>query len=282
MNRREFAAASASLAAAGTLSAQNTPAPKTDKAGRIKQAVAQWCYRDMSVEELAKQSAALGITGMDLVGPKDWAVCKKYGIVPTMAPGPTTIPDGLNRREHHDKIVAAMRPMLEEAKAAGVPNLIVFSGNRKGMSDQEGLENCVIGLNRVKGMAEEIGVTICMELLNSKVNHPDYMCDRTHWGVELVKRVNSPRVKLLYDIYHMQIMEGDVIRTIRANHQYIGHYHTGGVPGRNEIDASQELNYTTISKAIADLGFTGYMAHEFIPKRTPIESLKQAVDICAV
>jgi hydroxypyruvate isomerase len=166
--------------------------------------------------------------------------------------------------------------------AAGIPQMIVFSGNRAGMGDAEGLENCAIGLKRLTPMAERLGVTIIMELLNSKVDHKDYMCDHTAWGVELVKRVGSPRFKLLYDVYHMQIMEGDVIRTIRDNFQHIGHYHTGGVPGRHEIDNSQELNYTTIMQAIADLGFTGYVAQEFIPARTPMVSLKEAYAICNV
>jgi hydroxypyruvate isomerase len=176
-----------------------------------------------------------------------------------------------------------MKTMLSDAKAAGAHSIIVFSGNRKGMADEEGLENTAIGLNRLKKMAEDTGVLIVMELLNSKVNHKDYMCDRTPWGVEVMKRVNSPMVKLLYDIYHMQIMEGDVIRTIRDYHQYIAHYHTGGVPGRNEIDQSQELYYPAIAEAILETGYKGYFAHEYIPKRLePIKSLAQGVELCDV
>ena len=172
--------------------------------------------------------------------------------------------------------------MIEDAARAKAHSIIVFSGNRKGMDDEEGAANCIIGLNRIKKYAEDKGILIVMELLNSKVNHKDYMCDKTPWGVRVVKEVNSPYVKLLYDIYHMQIMEGDVIRTIRENQQWIGHYHTGGNPGRNEIDETQELNYAAISRAIADTGFSGYMAHEFIPLRDPLVSLAEAVKICAV
>jgi hydroxypyruvate isomerase len=274
MTRRAFAPAAA--AAPMALSAQ------TSRKGRLKQSVCKWCYRNMSVEELAKESAKLGLKGMDLIGPDDWPAVQKYGILPTMAPGATTIADGLNRIENHAKCEADFRQNITKAAAAGVPNVICFSGNRRGMSDREGMDNCVTLLNKVKGFAEEKGVTICMELLNSKVDHKDYMCDHTPWGVEMVKRVNSPRVKLLYDIYHMQIMEGDVIRTIRDNFQYIGHFHTGGVPGRNEIDAGQELNYRTIAQAILDLGFTGYFAHEFIPKRNAVNSLGEAADLCDV
>ena len=199
-----------------------------------------------------------------------------------MIGGGTTIPDGFNRKENHAGIEERFRVSVKNAVEIGAPSIIVFSGNRKGMSDEEGLENCVIGLKKVMPVAEDKGILVCMELLNSKVNHPDYMCDRTKWGVELVKRVASPQFKLLYDIYHMQIMEGDVIRTMRDNKQYIGHLHTGGNPGRNEIDDTQELNYKAIAKAVVDMGFDGYFAHEFIPKREPLKSLSEAVDLCDV
>jgi len=175
-----------------------------------------------------------------------------------------------------------LRENIERAAAAGVPNVITFSGNRRGLPDEEGLENCVLGLNRVKALAEDKGVTVCLELLNSKVDHKDYQADHTAWGVEVVRRVNSPRVKLIYDIYHMQVMEGDVIRTLRNHIQWIAHIHTGGNPGRNEIDETQELNYRAIARAIADLGFQGFLAHEFVPRRDPLESLRQAVEICTV
>jgi hydroxypyruvate isomerase len=195
-----------------------------------------------------------------------------------------TIPDALNRKENHERIEASMREGIDVCSKEKAPNLITFSGNRRGMSDAEGMENCALFLNRIKAQAEEKGVTICVELLNSKVNHKDYMCDHAGWGVELMKRVGSPRVKLLYDIYHMQIMDGDIARTIRDNIQYIGHFHTGGNPGRHEIDETQELNYRFIAQAIADTGFTGYIAHEYSPAqgRDPIQSLEQAMKICAV
>ena len=196
--------------------------------------------------------------------------------------GKLSIRDGTNRTENHSSIERNARDLISAASKAGVPNLILFSGNRRGMSDEEAWENSAIILNRIKAQAEDEGVTILMELLNSKVNHPDYHCDTTPWGVELMKRVESPRVKLLYDIYHMQIMEGDVIRMIRENADYIAHFHTGGNPGRNEIDDTQELNYKAISRAIADLGFNGYFAHEFIPKRDPMTSLREAVELCTV
>src|SRR6202043_3207417 len=193
-----------------------------------------------------------------------------------MTPGAGTIPDSWNRKENHDALEREMRENIERAAAAKVPNVITFSGNRRGMPDEEAKDNCVAGLNRVKAIAEDKGVTICLELLNSKVNHKDYQCDHTAWGVEVMKRVGSPRVKLLYDIYHMQIMEGDVIRTIQQNIAYIGHFHTGGVPGRHELDGTQELNYRAVAEAIVALGFQGYFAHEFIPVRDPLKSLAEA------
>jgi hydroxypyruvate isomerase len=189
---------------------------------------------------------------------------------------------GWNRKENHDKLEKDMRENIAKAAAAKLPNVITFSGNRKGLPDDEGRDNCILGLNRVKKVAEDAGVTICLELLNSKVDHKDYQCDHTKWGVEVAKAVGSPRVKLLYDIYHMQIMEGDVIRTIRDNIQYIGHFHTGGVPGRHELDETQELQWRTIAQAIADLKFEGYFAHEFVPAKDPIASLKSAITLCTV
>jgi hydroxypyruvate isomerase len=201
-----------------------------------------------------------------------------------MLPGPYggTIPDALNRKENHDRIEKGLREAIDLAAAGGCPNVITFSGNRRGMPDEEGADNCVLFLNKVKGYAEDKSINICMELLNSKVNHKDYMCDHTSWGVGVMKRVNSPRVKLLYDIYHMQIMEGDVVRTIRDNFQYLGHFHTGGNPGRHEIDQTQELNYHFVAQAIADLGYTGVVAHEYTPVRDAIASLQQAIEIFTV
>jgi hydroxypyruvate isomerase len=250
--------------------------------GRLKQSVCRWCYRNLSIEDLSKAAADIGLKGIDLIGPADWPTVKKYGLIPTMTGGGGTIANACNRKDLHDKLEKEFQENIPRAAENGVPNVITFSGNRQGMSDGEGLENTVIMLNRVKGLAEKHGVTICLELLNSKVDHKDYMCDHTAWGVEVVKRVNSPRVKLLYDIYHMQIMEGDIIRTIRDNIQHLAHFHTGGNPGRNELDDTQELNWRTIAKAIADLGFSGYFAHEFVPKRDPLKSLREAALLCDV
>jgi hydroxypyruvate isomerase len=224
----------------------------------------------------------MGLRSVELLGENDWATVSTHGLVCAMANGPSTIPVGFNRPDQHDRLVAESERLLPLVAQAGLPNMIVFSGNRAGMADGEGLDNCAAGLRRITPLAERLGVTVCMELLNSKVDHKDYMCDRTPWGVELVKRVGSPRFKLLYDIYHMQIMEGDVIRTIRENLPFIGHFHTGGVPGRNEIDDTQELNYRTICQAIADAGFTGFLAQEFIPKRDPLTSLRAAAQLCDV
>jgi hydroxypyruvate isomerase len=252
------------------------------KAGRLKQSACLWCYKSTGLDELARRGAEMGLTGIDLVDHTEWATVRKYGLVPAMTPGAGTIPNGFNSKENHDALVEEMRGNLERAAAAKVPNVITFSGNRRGMPDDQGKENCIIGLNRVKKMAEDSGVTVCMELLNSKINHHDYMCDHTAWGVDVIKAVDSPRVKLLYDIYHMQIMEGDIIHTVRDNIQYIAHFHTGGVPGRHELDDTQELQWRTIAKAIADLNYQGFFAHEFIPIHDPMTSLKQAIDLCNV
>ena len=256
---------------------------KTAVKGRLKQSVSRWCYRKYSLDDLCKEAVRIGLKGIDLIGSEDWPVAQKYGLVPSMTPGGGTIPEGFNRKENHSKLEEQLRENIQKAAAAGVPNVITFSGNRRGLGDAEGIDNCVIGLNRVKKIAEDKGVTICLELLNSKVDHKDYQCDHTSWGAEVIKRVDSPRVKLLYDIYHMQIMEGDVIRTIRQNFNYIAHFHTGGVPGRHEIDSSQELNYRAVAEAIVALNFTGYMAHEFVPAASdPMRSLEEAVKLCDV
>src|SRR3984957_714750 len=278
MRRRDFVTA---LAAVPIASAQD--APKVERKGRLKQCVTQGVFAGGTpFEDTCREAARLGCKGYDLRGPADWPTLKKYGLIPTMYPGPGgTIPDALNRIENHDRLEKTMNAALDEAAANGVPNIITFSGNRKGMSDTEGADNCVKFLNKVKAHAEDKGVTICIELLNSKVNHKDYMCDHTAWGVDVMKRVGSPRVKLLYDIYHLQIMEGDICRTIKDNIQYLGHFHTGGNPGRHEIDDTQELNYRFVAMTIADLGYTGYVAHEYSPAqgRDPIQSLNQAMEI---
>jgi hydroxypyruvate isomerase len=267
-------------AATGALAAsQAQPALK----GRLKQSVSRWCYGKTSLDDLCLAAQKIGLKGIDLIPYTDWPTVQKYGLVPSMTPGAGTIHDGLNRTENHAALEREFRENIPRAKAAGLPNVITFSGDRRGQPDAEGLENCVTGLNRVKRLAEDAGVTVCLELLNSKVDHKDYQCDHTAWGVEVIRRVNSPRVKLLYDIYHMQIMEGDVIRTIRENIAHIGHFHTGGVPGRHEIDGTQELNYRAVSEAIVDTGYTGYMAHEFVPaSKDPIGSLEAAARLCDV
>jgi hydroxypyruvate isomerase len=277
--RRAFAAAMLGGAAASTQGV--TPAPRK---GRLKQAVCGGVFgRGVPLEERCRIAAKLGVVGHDLVGPKDWATVKKYGLTVTMASGSgSSIRDGFNRTENHDRIEKQTRELIDLAAKEGVPNIILLTGERRGMSDQQGLDNCVVFLNKIKAQAEDKGVTLCTELLNSKVNHPDYMCDRTAWGVEMCKRVNSPRVKLLYDIYHMQIMEGDIIRTIRDNFQYIGHFHTAGNPGRHEMDDTQEMNYRGIARAIADLGFTGYVAHEYTPVRDPLKSLEETLALFEV
>jgi len=246
--------------------------------GRIKQSAARWCYSKMSLDDLCRNAASIGLKGIDLVNHDEWETVRKHGLTPAMTPGAGTIPDAWNRKESHDRLEKEMRENIARAAEAKVPNVITFSGNRRGMPDEEAKDNCVAGLNRVKKAAEDANVTICLELLNSKVNHKDYQCDHTAWGVEVMKRVDSPRVKLLYDIYHMQIMEGDIIRTIRDNIQYIAHFHTGGVPGRHELDNTQELNWRAIANAIADLNFQGFVAHEFVPVRDPMQSLAEAYE----
>jgi len=275
MRRRDFLPALAASAAAQTA---------VERKGRLKQCVTRGVFgRSMSFEETCRVAADLGCKGYDLIGPADWPILKKYGLIPTMyPPGPGgTIPDALNRKENHDRLEKAMHAAIDEAAANGVPSIITFSGNRKGMADAEGADNCVASLNRMKAYAEDKGVNICMEYLNSKVNHKDYMFDHIAWGVDVMKRVNSSRVKILFDIYHAQIMDGDIVRNIRDNFQWIGHFHTGGNPGRHEIDETQELNYRFIAQAIADLGYTGYVAHEYSPApgHDPVASLKRALEI---
>ncbi|TAJ18976.1 MAG: hydroxypyruvate isomerase [Planctomycetota bacterium] len=280
-----FAAALASPARAALARQQAAAAPSGARAitkGRLKQSIARWCYGGIELDSLCKSAAALGYASVELLSENEWATAAKHGLACAVANGPGSIAKGWNRREHHEKLVAESKRLLPLVKAAGIPQMIVFSGNREGQADSVGLELCAEGLRKITPLAEELGVTVIMELLNSKVDHGDYQCDRTPWGAELVKRVGSPRFKLLYDIYHMQIMEGDVIRTLRDHKDAIAHYHTGGVPGRAEIDDTQELNYGAICRAIVDTGFTGYLGQEFIPRRDPIESLAQAARICDV
>jgi hydroxypyruvate isomerase len=251
--------------------------------GRIRQSVSQWCYAKIPLEQLAEYSAKIGLKGVDLLQPEQYEVPRRYGLVCTMGyAGGGEIRSALNRVENHAAIEQAFRTNIPRAAKAGVPNVITFSGNRDGMSDDEGARNTITGLNRVKKVAEDNGVNICLELLNSKRDHHDYMCDHTAWGVRVMQEVNSPNVKLLYDIYHMQIMEGDLIDTIRQNIQWIGHFHTGGVPGRHELDNTQEVQWDGVMRGIADTGFKGYVAHEFVPTGDPLTSLRSAVDLCDV
>jgi hydroxypyruvate isomerase len=252
--------------------------------GNINHSVARWCFDDLDVETLCIESKKIGITGIDLVGPKDWPILKKYDMVSTMCNGAEiNLVDGFNDIQFHEILIKNYTEMIPLVAKAGYKNLICFSGSRRGKSDEEGWNNCVIGLKKLIPLAEKHNVTLVMELLNSKIDHKDYQCDRTHWGVELAKRLGSENFKLLYDIYHMQIDEGDVIRNIRENHHYIAHFHTAGVPGRNEIDETQELNYPAIMKAIAEVGFKGFVGQEFMPKNpNKLASLKQAITICDI
>jgi hydroxypyruvate isomerase len=251
--------------------------------GRLQQSVCRWCYRDIPLRDFCAGVAALGLSAIDLLTPEEWPVAQEFGLICSMGSGMGgPIENGLNDPANHESIVQGLTAGIPHAAKARVPNVITFFGNRRGLTDAEGIKNCVTALNRVKGIAEDHGVTVCVELLNSKVNHKDYHGDRTPFGVAVMSEVNSPRVKLLYDIYHMQIMEGDVIRTLSDHQRWIAHYHTAGVPGRNEIDSSQELNYPAIARAIVETGFTGYFAHEFVPKRVPLESLREAVLLCDV
>jgi hydroxypyruvate isomerase len=252
---------------------------------RLKQSASRWCYRNIALPDLCKAGKAMGLSGIDLLAPEDWPVVRQNGLVCSMgyaAIRDDFIPRGFNDPANHDFLVGELEQALPIAAQQGVPNLIAMFGNRQGRSDEQATQACVAGLRRIAPAAERAGVTICVELLNSKVDHKDYQGDRTAFGANIIEAVGSPRVKLLYDIYHMQIMEGDVIRTIRQHVQHIGHFHTGGVPGRHEIDGTQELNYHAVAMAIADAGFTGYIAHEFVPTRDPLTSLRQAVETCTV
>src|SRR3954467_10305346 len=289
MRRREFLGAVTAPLLVTNMSAQqaqpSTPPPT--RKGRIKQGVTRGVFgRGATLEDSCREAARLGIKGFDLIGPDDWPTLKKFGLVPSMYPGGPggTIPVALNRKENHERLLGLMHPAIDRAAANGVPNIICFSGNRNGMADAEGADTSVTFLDAVKAHAEEKQVTICMEYLNSKVNHKDYMFDHIAWGVDVMKRVNSPRVKILYDIYHAQIMDGDIVRNIRDHFQWIGHFHTGGNPGRHEIDDTQELNYRFVMQAIADLGFTGFVSHEYSPSQghDPIKELEKAMAICDV
>ncbi len=290
LSRRTFIRSSSLIAAAGTIAgtvARTGQAVTADdvervvKNGRINQSVSKWCYGKFSVEEMCVIGKKMGLKAIDLLGPNDFPTLKKHGLACSMVKT-HGLTEGINRKENHEECLAKIRTAIDAAAEYKYPNVISFPGNRKGMPDDVGVENSVTALKKIAGYAEKKGVTICLEYLNSKVNHKDYMFDKMSWGVEVCKKIGSESVKILYDIYHAQIMEGDIIRTIRTCKDYIGHYHTGGNPGRAEIDETQELYYPAIMRAIVETGYKGYVAHEFVPKKDPIESLAYAVRICDV
>ena len=275
------------VGAASILATTNTQADEISrvvKNGRIKQSICGGCLRTtkMTMEQQAAVAAKMGILGLDLVKPQDWAAVKKHGLVATMVSGAGSIRRGLNDKSLHPQLMEDFRNNIQAAAEARWPNVICMAGDRKGISDEVGMDNCETILKQAVKIAEDHGVVICMELLNSKVNHPGYMCDKSEWGFELCRRVGSPHFKMLYDIYHMQIMEGDLIATIKHNIQYIGHFHTAGVPGRHELDENQEIYYPAVMRAIVESGFDGYVAHEYSPIHDPITSLQQAVEVCDV
>ena len=289
VSRRNFIRSS-SLIAAGTIAGTLTRAgqaitaddvERIVKNGRINQSVSKWCYGKFSLEEMCIIGKKMGLKAIDLLGPSDFPTLKKYGLACSMI-NTHNLTKGINRKENHDECLAQIRTAIDAAAEYNYPNVITFPGNREGMPDDVGVENSVIAMKKIAGYAEQKGVTICLEYLNSKVNHKDYMFDNMAWGVDVCKKVGSEKVKILYDIYHAQIMEGDIIRTIRTFKDYIAHYHTGGNPDRAEIDETQELYYPAIMKAIVETGYKGYVAHEFVPKKDPIESLAYAVRICDV
>jgi hydroxypyruvate isomerase len=278
-----------SLVAAGTVAgalagkgyAAAADIERVVKNGRINQSVCRWCYGKLSLDELCAAAAKMGLKSVELLSPEDFPTVKKHGLICAMI-NTHNLRRGLNDKNNHAECLAKIRSAIEAAAEYGFPNVITFPGNRAGMPDDVGLENTVTALKQVVGHAEKNKVTICIEYLNSKVNHKDYMFDCMNWGVELCKKVGSERLKILYDIYHAQIMEGDIIRTIRDYKDSIGHYHTGGNPGRHEIDETQELYYPAIMRAIVETGFKSYVGQEFIPTRDPLTSLAQGVRICDV
>jgi len=289
LTRRRMLQGAAGVLAAGTIAVSQTvrgedqPSAESEKAvvkGRLKQSVCAWCYK-MKLDELAQNAAAIGLKSVELVDSKDWPILKKHGLICAMTPS-HDIGEGFNNKDNHEKCIAAVKKSIDACVEAGFPNVITFSGNRNGMSDDVGLENTVEGLKNVIGYAEQKKVNVCIEILNSRLNHKDYMCDTVEWAAEVCKRIASPRMKILFDIYHVQVQQGDIIVRIKQFHEYIGHYHTAGVPGRHELDENQELNYPAIMRAIAESGFQGYIGQEFIPTRDPMKSLSEAVRLCDV
>ncbi len=282
LSRREMLAASAGLLGASALAA---PLERPAAPPRLKQSVSRWPYGSIPLAEFCRQARGLGLAGIDLLQPAEWPVAADAGLVCSMgypADRDDFIATGFNDPANHRQLLAELERTIPLAGKAGVPNVITMFGNRRGASDAEAIDHCIAGLSKIKPLAEERQVTLCVELLNSRIDHKGYQGDHTAFGVAVMQGVDSPRIKLLYDIYHMQIMEGDVIRTIRDNITWIGHFHTGGVPDRHELDDHQELNYRGIATALADLGFQGYLAHEFVPTRAPLQSLRDAVELCRV
>jgi hydroxypyruvate isomerase len=285
LTRRDLLQSAAALSAAGALAGRvvaddETPAKAVTK-GRLKQSACRWCYGKIELEDLCSASKSMGLVGIDLMSPAEFPVLKKFGLVCTMTLS-HPLSDGLCDPKYWDSSLRSIHEAIEATAKEGWKNVICFSGNARGIDRETGMKNCQKALAEVVPAAEKAGVLLQMELLNSKVDHKDYMCDSSTWGVELVKRVGSDNFKLLYDIYHMQIMEGDVMRTIERDHDYFGHYHTGGNPGRHELDDTQELNYVPIARAIVATGFDGVLAQEFIPTRDPLTSLAEAVALCDV
>jgi len=284
MLKTAAAVVGASSALAGLPKTASAQTGRIVKRGRIKQTICRGCLRKakMDAEQTAKLLVEMGLAGRDLVSPNDWDMLKKYDLVASMVPGAGSIKKGLNDKSMHAKFLEDFKKNIKAAADYKWPNVICMAGDRKGISDEEGMDNCQTILKEAVKIAEDYGVTICMELLNSKVNHPGYMCDKSTWGFELCRRVGSPRFKMLYDIYHMQIMEGDLIATIQKNIDMIGHFHTAGVPGRHELDENQEIYYPAVMRAIVETGYQGYVAHEYTPVRDPVQSLVQAVKACDV
>ena len=291
-SRRALLASAAGLAVAGSVpgfgrAADPKPPSRPPLAkGRLKQSVCFWCFEPMDLDTLARNAAAMGIRSVELVPPEQWKTLKKHGLICAIASSHGFV-DGWNHKENHAMCTEKVKAAIDASAAGGCPNVITFSGFRRGMPDDVGLENTVTGLKQVIGYAEKKKINLCLEVLNSRVDiemkgHPDYMCDKVEWAVEVCRRIGSERMKILFDIYHVQIMQGDLITRIKQFHPYIGHYHTAGVPGRNEIDETQEINYRAIFKTIAETGYTGYVAHEFIPTRDPMQSLREAVALCDV
>lgn len=283
---RENEAEREAVAGAATPTCEEPVGDRVVVHGRIRQSVVRWCYEPMPLETLVRHAAAMGVPALENVEPKDWPLLKRYGLACAMTVGHGFV-DGINRKENHAMCVEKLTACIEANGDAGFPNVITFSGMRRGMPDDVGLENTVAGLKKVVGLAERKNVTLCLEVLNSRVDadmkgHPDYMGDSVEWAVEVCKRIGSERVKVLFDIYHVQIMQGDIITRIRKYHPYIGHYHVAGVPGRNEIDDTQEINYPPILREILATGYQGYVGQEFIPTRDPIQSLREAVKLCDI